>query len=138
MTPNPEPPRRVRVTSPRTAGTRARPRPVTSEIDARTRLGEMYVSSLLRTQLRLGLAVLVLGVGPVGALPVLFRLFPDLTMTEVLGMPLHWVLLAFVVYPVFFVAGLFYVVKAERNEQAFATMVRDADDRAPQPPERPR
>lgn len=138
MTPSSDPPRRVRVTSPRTVGTRARPRPVTSEIDARTRLGEVYVSSLLRTQLRLGLAVLALGAGPVAALPVLFRLFPDLTMTEVLGMPLHWVLLAFAVYPVFFVVGLVYVVRAERNEQAFTTMVRDADQRAPRAPDEPR
>jgi hypothetical protein len=132
------PPRRVRVTSPRTAGTRARPRAVTSEIDARTRLGQMYVSSLLRTQLRLGLTVLVLGAGPVAALPVVFRLFPEISMTEVLGMPLHWVLLAFAVYPMFFVAGLVYVARAERNEQAFAAMVRDADDRAPQDSGQPR
>lgn len=131
MTPPPDPPRRVRVTSPRTAGTRARPRPVTSEIDARTRLGEVYVSSLLRTQLRLGLMVLVGAVGPVAALPVLFRAFPEVTNAEVLGMPLHWVVLAFAVYPLFFVAGLVYVARAERNEQAFTAMVRDADDRAP-------
>ena len=87
--------------------------------------------------------MLALAVGPVAALPVLFRLFPDLTMREVLGMPLHWVLLAFAVYPMFFVAGLVYVVRAERNERAFTAMVRDADDRAPgwapgEPPVSPR
>lgn len=122
------PPRRVRVTSPRTSATRSRRVTATSEIDARTRLGELYVSSLLRAQLRLALGVLT-GLGVlVGGLPLLFRGVPALTETLVLGMPLSWVLLAFGVYPALFAAGWVYIRRAERNERAFASVVRSVDE----------
>jgi len=70
-----------------------------SEIDAQTRLGEIYMSSLLRAQLRLaGLVIATVGVF-VGGLPLLFWLVPSLTERFVLAMPLPWVLLGFAVYP---------------------------------------
>jgi hypothetical protein len=123
-TPGPDgPPPRVRVTSPRTAAPRTRRVAPASEIDARTRLGEIYLSSLVRTQLRLALGVLAVLAVSVGGLPLLFRAFPRLTATEVLAMPLAWVLLAFAVYPFLVLVGWAYVRRAERNEQVFAAMV---------------
>lgn len=117
------PPRRVRVTSPRAGATRQQRVAATSEIDAQTRLGEVYMSSLLRSQLRL--AVLVLGTlfGMVGVLPLLFRSTPALLDVRLLGMPLPWVLLAFAVYPVLALLGWLYVRAAERNERDFADLV---------------
>jgi hypothetical protein len=119
----PDTPRRVRVTSPRTMAARPQRPKVTSEIDAQTRLGEIYMTSLLRAQLRLAtLALLALGVFVVG-LPLLFRLVPSLVDVRVLGMPLAWVLLAFAVYPFLLLVGWLYVRAAERNERDFATVV---------------
>ena len=40
-----------------------------------------------------------------------------------LGMPLPWVLLAFVVYPFLLLLGWLYVRAAERNERDFAEVV---------------
>ncbi|CAN5486327.1 hypothetical protein BH10ACT10_BH10ACT10_17230 [soil metagenome] len=118
-----DPSRRVRVTSPRTTATRQRRVTGTSEIDAQTDLGEVYMSSLLRSQLRLALLVLAaLGV-PVAGLPLLFTLLPGLSAVHVLGMPLPWVLLAFVVYPFLLLLGWLYVRAAERNERDFAEVV---------------
>jgi hypothetical protein len=118
-----EPSRRVRVTSPRTAATRQRRMTGASEIDAQTDLGEVYMSSLLRSQLRLALLVLgALGV-LVGGLPLLFTLLPGLGETHVLGMPLPWVLLAFAVYPLLLLLGWLYVRAAERNEHDFTEVV---------------
>ncbi len=117
------PPPRVRVTSPRTSAARSRPVAPTSEIDSRTRLGEIYLSSLLRAQLRLGCGVLAAVLLVVAGLPLLFRLFPGLTGISVLNMPLPWVLLAFAVYPFLFLCGWAYVRRAEQNEEAFAAMV---------------
>ena len=94
-----------------------------SEIDRRTALGEVYMTSLLRAQLRLGLRTLLLVVGLLGALPLLFRLAPDLADVTVLDMPLSWVLLAFAVYPFLVWCGWVYVRRAERNERAFTAMV---------------
>ncbi|MEO5710326.1 MAG: hypothetical protein ABIQ59_10945 [Nocardioidaceae bacterium] len=118
-----DPSRRVRVTSPRTTATRQRRVTGTSEIDAQTDLGEVYMSSLLRSQLRLSLLVLAaLGV-PVAGLPLLFTVLPGLAAVHVLGMPLPWVLLAFVVYPFLLLLGWLYVRAAERNERDFTEVV---------------
>ena len=118
----PEPPRRVRITSPRTGAVRRRVAG-TSEIDAQTQLGEIYMTSLLRAQLRLAALVILALAVLVGGLPVAFRLVPGLMAIEVLGMPLAWVLLAFAVYPVLFLLGWVYVRAAERNERDFADVV---------------
>ncbi len=118
-----EPPRRVRVTSPRTGATRRRRVTGTSEIDAQTDLGEVYMTSLLRSQLRLALLVLGAVVVLVAGLPLVFTAFPGLVDVQVLGMPLPWVLLAFAVYPVLLGLGWLYVRAAERNERDFTEVV---------------
>ncbi|QWZ07449.1 hypothetical protein KRR39_18675 [Nocardioides panacis] len=118
-----EPPRRVRVTSPRTGATRRRRVTGASEIDAQTDLGEVYMTSLLRSQLRLALLVLGAVVVLVAGLPLVFTVFPGLVDVQVLGMPLPWVLLAFAVYPVLLGLGWLYVRAAERNERDFAEVV---------------
>ena len=118
-----EPPRRVRVTSPRTGATRQQRVTGASEIDAQTDIGEIYMTSLLRSQLRLAVLVLLALVVLVAALPVLFLLAPGLLDTQVLGMPVPWVLLAFAVYPVLLGLGWLYVRAAERNERDFAEVV---------------
>lgn len=116
-------PQRVLVTSPRTRATRRPRRPVTREIDEQTGLGEVYMRSLVRSQLRLGLGVCaVLGV-LVGGLPLLFGLVPELREARVGGLPLAWLLLAGLVYPVFVLCGWWYVRQAERNERDFADLV---------------
>jgi hypothetical protein len=118
-----DPSRRVRVTSPRTTATRQRRVTGASEIDAQTDLGEVYMSSLLRSQLRLALLVLAtLGV-LVAGLPLLFTLLPGLAEVHVLGMPLPWVLLAVAVYPFLLLLGWLYVRAAERNERDFTEVV---------------
>ena len=120
-------PGRVRVTAPRTRAAR-RPRyPVTREIDEQTGLGEAYMRSLVRTQLRLAmrlcavLAVVVLG------LPALFALVPALSAQRAFGLPLAWTVLAGLIYPWFVGCGWWYVRQAERNERDFAELV----DRTP-------
>lgn len=120
-----QPPERVRVTSPRTGehGRRRTPLSAATEIDAQTEVGLLFLGSLLRTQLRLALGVLLLLVLTVGSLPVLFGVFPDVAAVRVLGMPLAWVVLAFGVYPLLLLLGVLFVRRAERNEDAFADVI---------------
>ena len=118
-----EPPRRVRVTSPRTGATRQQRVTGASEIDAQTDIGEIYMTSLLRSQLRLAVLVLLALVVLVAGLPVLFLIAPAPLDTQVLGMPVPWVLLAFAVYPVLLGLGWVYVRAAERNERDFTDVV---------------
>ena len=93
------------------------------EIDAQSQVGEVYLRSLLRAQLRLGLTVLLLLAVLVGGLPLAFWLLPDLMSTRLLGMPLAWGLLGFVVYPVLVLLGWWYVRSAERNEDDFTEVL---------------
>ena len=117
-------PERVRVTSPRTTSARRRTPPSAArEIDAQSQVGEVYLRSLLRAQLRLGLTVLLLLAVLVGGLPLAFWLLPDLMSTRLLGMPLAWGLLGFVVYPVLVLLGWWYVRSAERNEDDFTEVL---------------
>jgi hypothetical protein len=115
---------RVRVTSPRTTpGRRRTPPTAAHEIDAQSQVGEVYLRSLLRAQLRLAAAVVVLLAVLVGGLPLVFWLLPGISEVAFLGMPLAWGLLGFLVYPVLLAIGWWYVRAAERNERAFTDVV---------------
>lgn len=117
-------PSRVRVTSPWTERPRLRPRTTaTSEIDAQSEVGEIYVGTLLRAQLRLALSTLVALGLTVGVLPLVFSLVPALASRHVLGMPVSWGMLAFGCYPVLVLLAWRYVRLSDRNERAFARVV---------------
>ena len=122
---------RVRVTSPRRGSSRPRALSVTAEIDSQTRVGELYVRSLMRSQMRLALTVLLGLALTVGGLPVAFGAFPSLRTATVLGIPVPWLLLGGLVYPWLVALGWLYVVQAERNETDFADLVTDPDDDGP-------
>jgi hypothetical protein len=116
-------PRRVRVTSPRADATRTRATSVASEIDAQTRLGEVYITSLVRSQLRLAVGILlVLGL-TLGVLPLLFHLVPAIGRADVLGIPLPWLLLTVVASTEIIALGWIYVRRAERNEENFSDLL---------------
>jgi hypothetical protein len=117
--------RRVRVTSPRMGAARRTPaRPAVDEIDEQTALGEVYMRSLLRSQLRLALVVLAATAVLLGGLPLLFALVPAVTEARVLGLPLPWLLLGVLAYPMLWLAAWYYVRHAERNESEFADVLR--------------
>jgi hypothetical protein len=115
------PPQRVRVTGPRTG--RPRRTSVASEIDAQTAVGEIYMRSLMRSQLRLALGVVAVLALTVGGLPVLFRVFPGMLTARFAGIPLPWLLLGVVVYPFLVLLAWVYVRRAERNERSFNDLV---------------
>jgi hypothetical protein len=98
---------------------------VVSEIDAQTELGEVYVRSLVRSQLRLALGVTATLALTLGLLPVLFVSSASVRRAALLGIPLPWWLLGLLGYPFLILLAWFYVVRAERNERAFRELVRD-------------
>ena len=97
--------------------------PRTDEIDAETELGQIYMGSLLREQLRLAGGVLLTLFLTVGSLPLLFHVAPDLARERVLGMPGPWLLLGVLVYPFLILLGWLYIRAAERNERDFVHLV---------------
>ena len=117
-------PRRVRVTSPRSQARRRSPqRPLSSEIGEQTELGEVYVTSLMRAQMRLSLVVMG-GVGvAVGILPAFLILVPALGELRVGPVPLSWLLVGAMLYPFLVLVARSYTWAAERVERDFGDLV---------------
>lgn len=119
-----EPGPRVRVTGP----PRRRPSLARAgEVDQDTRLGGLYVDSLLREQLWLAVRTLVLLALVVGSLPVLFHLAPGLTGLRVGPFPVVWLVLGVATYPFLVLLAWRYVRRAERNEAAFAELMDEVE-----------
>lgn len=118
------PQKRVRVTSPRMgAPRRGSVRPVTTDIDEQTRLGELYMASLVRAQLRLSVSLLASGAVVIGGLPLLFRFVPASLTLHVGPIPLPWLILGVLVYPAAWLAGRYYVRQSEQIEREFTQLV---------------
>lgn len=117
-------PRRVRVTSPRSQARRRPPqRSLSSEIGEQTELGEVYVTSLMRAQMRLSLVVTG-GVGvAVGILPLFLTLVPALGELRVGPVPLSWLLVGVMLYPFLLLVARSYTWAAERVERDFGELV---------------
>jgi len=116
-------PQRVRITSPRATARRSRVVPVTAEIDAQSVIGDVYMRSLVRAQLRLALTVILVVGGGLGLLPMLLHLAPAARELDILGLPVLWLVLGVLVYPALLLAGWWYVRQAERTEAAFVDLV---------------
>jgi hypothetical protein len=119
-----ETPRRVVVTSPRTAAVRRPPgRPALRALDEQDVVGELLVRSLVRAQLFLALRMLTVLVVLLGGLPLLFALVPGTREVQLLGLPLPWLVLGVLVHPALVVGGVVYLRLSERNERDFADVV---------------
>jgi hypothetical protein len=122
-TPGTGPPRRVVITGPRTRAIRGPAQGAVRELDEQTAVGEIYLRSLVRAQLRLALAVCAGAALVMAGLPLLFAHFPELRTTRVAGLALPWLLLGVLPYPALVVGGWAYVRLAERTERRFAELV---------------
>jgi hypothetical protein len=121
---DPSPPPRVRVTSTRRDATQRRsPRPLTRDLDEQSNLGEVYMADLMAAQLWLAAKVLAFGAAGLGGLPLLFLLVPSTRNLDIGPVPLAWLVLAVVVYPVAVVVARYYVRASERIEAEFSDVV---------------
>lgn len=128
--PDEGPTERVRISSPlSTASTHVRST-VGQEIDEATGVGEVYMQSLIRSQLRAALTVLITLLLTVVSLPLIFLRFPGLNDTTVFGVPLPWLMLGAGVYAGVIVVGWLYVRHAERAERLFTDLVEPNEPRA--------
>jgi len=123
----PQPPARVRVTAPHAGspGASARPHPHAGREAPTSDIAGVYVRSLIRSQLRLGI-VFAVGFAVATALFVLaIALVPQLDTTFVIGVPLSWLLLGAGVYPLAITVGALYVRAASRNEARYRSLVEE-------------
>ncbi|AXT86233.1 hypothetical protein C6I20_14275 [Aeromicrobium sp. A1-2] len=129
-----EPVGRVRVTNPLTTAPSHVRRSIRQEIDESTGVGEVYMRSLIRSQLRAALTVAITLLLSIGALPLVFLVFDSVTEFRVVGVPLPWLILGVAVYPGLFALGWLYLRQAERAERDFAELVEpDSQDQPDHP-----
>ena len=114
---------RVRITNPLTTASPHLRRSVQQEIDESTAVGEVYMRSLIRSQLRLALVVLFTLMLSIGIMPIVFVTFDSVTTYRVAGIPLPWWILGLLVYPFLIALGWLYTRQADRAERDFAELV---------------
>ncbi len=117
---DPRPPR-VRVTGPPRHQRRT---PPTHGLDAETPLGSLYVASLLRAQRAAAARALATLALTVGALPLVFFLWPALGRAHLLGVPLPWLLVGIATYPCLMLIGWRHLRRTERIERDFVDLLR--------------
>ncbi len=98
--------------------------PATREIDEQTGVGEVYLTGLLRAQLRSGMALLGLVMLGLGGLPLLFILLPEVAGYRVGPVTVAWLVLGAAVFPGLGAAAWWQVRTAERVERDFTELVR--------------
>ena len=98
-------------------------RPATTNIDEQTRVGELYIATLVRAQWRLSLSVLASATMMIGGLPLLFLFVPATATLHIGPIPLPWLILGVLVYPAIWLAGRYYVRQSEQIEREFTELV---------------
>jgi len=121
-------PARVRVTSSRRSAVTGGSRPLATDLDEQTELGDVYLAGLMRAQLRLSLSVLGVLVLSVAGFSVLLIAVPAARTTVLFGLPLPWLVLGVAVYPATWLTARTYVRQAERIEAEFADVVSPRSD----------
>jgi hypothetical protein len=97
--------------------------PVSADIDEQTRLGELYMDTLIRAQWRLSVSILASATVMIGGLPLLFYLVPGTSSLHIGPVPLPWLILGVLIYPAVWFAGRYYVRQSEQIEREFTALV---------------
>jgi hypothetical protein len=120
--PQVKPPRRQRVVlaDPRVAANTLRAR---VELEEQTSWGELLIKDLVNEQLKTGLLLALLVVVLLGSLPAVFYFVPAFARLTVIGVPVPWLILGVLPFPLLFGVGLWYNRLAERHERAFVDMI---------------
>ena len=122
---------RVRVTAPRSVKVGSinvaggRPSADTREAAEESDAGQVFVRSLIRSQLRLGIVVAAGFLLLLLAFALLLGLVPGLAGLRIAGLPFDWVLLGAGIYPVIGLSAWLYVRTAARNESRYRDLAGD-------------
>lgn len=82
------------------------------------------MSSLIRAQRRLALLVCAIVAVVLFGIALLGGLASSFTRMRLFGIPVPWLLLGVLIYPVLITLAWYTVRQAERNERAFSELVR--------------
>ena len=91
----------------------------------------VYVRSLIRSQLRIGLVSVAAFVVATALFALALAFAPTLDETFLAGVPVSWLLLAVGVYPLALTVAALYVRAASRNESRYRSLSRASDEERP-------
>ena len=94
------------------------------EIAEQTPYGEVLLEDLIRHQLMLGISVAAVFLVILLGLPLMNLLFPELVAMRVAGLPMSWLALAVLVYPLVWFLAVYFVSTARKNEDEFTELVK--------------
>lgn len=87
--------------------------------------GQVFIRSLIRSQLRLGIVVAAGFLLILVAFALMLALVPGLAELRIAGLPFDWVLLGAGIYPVIGLSAWLYVRTAARNEARYRDLAGD-------------
>ncbi len=117
---------RVRVTAPQSAARIAPKRPDHSREAAEdSDVGQVFVRSLIRSQLRLAVVVASGFLLVLAAYGSMVALVPQLAQMRILGIPVNWIILGAALYPVIGLSAWLYNRSAARNEARYRDLVEE-------------
>jgi len=93
------------------------------ELEEQTSWGTALISDLVKHQFRTGVTLALLVLVLLGGLPLAFYLAPGFAALRVIGVPLAWLLLGVLPFPLLLLVGLAYNRLAERHERDFVDMI---------------
>jgi hypothetical protein len=123
-TTGPPPARQVVRATPRQPSDRT-PSPAREDLYQPDAYGRELLSSLMRAQAGVSLAILLPAISLLALYPLLAVLLPWLDTVTVLGLPLALVILGGGIYPPLVLLGYWYVRRAERLEQRFVELLKE-------------
>ncbi|HVB76396.1 MAG TPA: hypothetical protein VNI34_01085 [Candidatus Nitrosotalea sp.] len=94
-----------------------------TELAEQTRVGEVYLAALMRRQLRLSLGVAVSLLAVLGVQPLLDR-WVAYRQAALFSIPVPWLVLGLLTYPLLVVAGYFYLGRSESIDDEFGDLMR--------------
>lgn len=94
------------------------------ELTEQTQVGALYLRALMRRQVRLSLSIAAAFILLIGLQPLIPLLWPGYGDVLVLGIPLPWVILGGLSYPILVVLGITYVRRAEAIDDDFTDLLR--------------
>jgi hypothetical protein len=102
-------------------------RPVTvlrtiTDLEEQSNLGTALVRDLVRAQLRAATGLACLTAAFLAAVPLLGYLLPAFSRARLLGVPLPWLVIGVLPFPLLFLVGYAFNRVAERNEREFVAM----------------
>src|SRR3712207_729793 len=89
------------------------------EVAEQTPYGEILLEDLISRQRRLAVSVAAAFLVILFGLPLMNLLFPELVQMRVLGLPMSWLALAVLVYPIVWALAVYYVVTSRKYEDEF-------------------